>query len=76
MSRIPPPGICTLGMQTERKLSEFPAIPCKLLSVGRAKPGKPLAYRKVACGYDRFGLYSHDSHYSQDIANAAIPTRG
>lgn len=74
MSRIPRPGICTLGMQTERKLSESPQIPCKLLSVGRA--GKALSLSKSCLRLDRFALYSHDSHYSQDIANAAFTTRG
>jgi hypothetical protein len=76
MSRIPPPGICTLGMQTANKLSECPQFLANPDQRRPPKADKAPSLSKSCLRLDHLGLYGHHSHYSQDIANAAITTRG
>lgn len=75
MSRIPPLEFARWECKTERKLSECPQFLANPDQRWPPKPTKPSPIEKCL-RLDRFGLYSHDSHYSQDIANAAITTRG
>lgn len=49
MSRIPPPGICTLGMQTERKLSE----PTMLANPDQRRPPLPQRFEQRVIPVDQ-----------------------